>query len=106
MLLDPMPQPLRRVVAVRGALALLEAEVGVAMVPRSVSVIPGLRRVPVDELEPRRTVYLYSVAGRQRMTVASIALKLLRSSNWFKVRSAFVPSFSEGQQLLMASADF
>ena len=68
----------------RDLFALLEAEVGVAMVPRSVSVTPGLRRVPVDGLELRRTVYLYSVAGRQRTTVASIALKLLRSSNWSK----------------------
>jgi DNA-binding transcriptional LysR family regulator len=68
----------------RDLLALLTADVGITMLPRSISVPSHLRRVQVDGLELRRSVHLYSVAGRQRTAVANAAMKLLRSCDWSK----------------------
>jgi DNA-binding transcriptional LysR family regulator len=66
----------------RDLMALIEANVGVAIVPRSAGAAQKLARVPVDGLELRRTVYLYGVAGRQRTAVASAILKMLRGAAW------------------------
>jgi DNA-binding transcriptional LysR family regulator len=66
---------------------LLEANAGVAFLPRSVEIPATLIRTQVDELELRRTVYLYGVAGRQRTAVANATMKLLRSFDWSKYAS-------------------
>jgi DNA-binding transcriptional LysR family regulator len=63
-------------------LSLLEAGVGVALLPRSTQSGPRLVRLIVDHIELQRTVYLYGVAGRQRTAVASAMMKMLRAYDW------------------------
>jgi DNA-binding transcriptional LysR family regulator len=63
-------------------LALLDAGVGVALVPRSTNAPNPLVRIVVSELDFSRTVYLYGVAGRQRTPVASALMKMLRAFDW------------------------
>jgi len=65
-------------------LSLLEAGVGVALVPRSTQSPATLVRVTVAGLELQRTIYLYGVAGRQRTAVASAMMKMLRAYDWMK----------------------
>ena len=69
-------------------IALLEAGVGVALVPRSTRAPDTLMRIMVDELELSRTVYLYGVAGRQRTAVASALMKMLRACDWSRYAAA------------------
>jgi DNA-binding transcriptional LysR family regulator len=71
----------------RDLIALLEAELGIAFVPRSVSRPDTLKHAPVAGVELRRTVYLYGVAGRQRTAVASAILKMLRAADWSRYGS-------------------
>ena len=47
-------------------LALLEAGLGVALLPRSTQGPATLARIVVQDIDLKRTVYLYGVAGRQR----------------------------------------
>jgi DNA-binding transcriptional LysR family regulator len=63
-------------------LALIEANIGVGLVPRSSASPATLSRGPVSGLNLRRTVYLYGVAGRQRTPVASALMKMLRACDW------------------------
>jgi DNA-binding transcriptional LysR family regulator len=65
----------------RDLIALVESDLGVAFAPRS-SCPRTLKQAPVKGVELRRTVYLYAVAGRQRTTVASATLKMLRAADW------------------------
>jgi DNA-binding transcriptional LysR family regulator len=66
----------------RDLMTLLEADMGVAIVPRSALSTSRLMRAPIKGLELPRTVYLYGVAGRQRSAVASTIMKMLRGTNW------------------------
>jgi DNA-binding transcriptional LysR family regulator len=63
-------------------IALLEANIGIGFIPRSVMTPASLVRAPIDGLELRRKIYLYGVAGRQRTPVAAAFMKMLRSANW------------------------
>jgi len=65
-------------------LSLLDAGVGVALVPRSTQSPPTLARITVEGLDLQRTIYLYGVAGRQRTAVASAMMKMLRAYDWMK----------------------
>jgi DNA-binding transcriptional LysR family regulator len=71
----------------RDLIALLEANMGVAIVPRSAAGSAALMRAPINGLELNRTVFLYGVAGRQRTAAASAIMKLLRGANWQKALS-------------------
>jgi DNA-binding transcriptional LysR family regulator len=62
--------------------ALLNANVGVAIVPRSALLPPPLRRLPINGLRHARTVSVYAVAGRQRPPAAAAMLKMLRATDW------------------------
>jgi DNA-binding transcriptional LysR family regulator len=66
----------------RDLITLLEADLGVAFVPRTAPRSKTLKQAPVNGVELRRTVYLYGVAGRQRTPVGSAILKLLRAADW------------------------
>jgi hypothetical protein len=66
----------------RDLIELLEADIGVAVVPRSVSTPATLKRTNVDGLDIRRTVRLYGVAGRERTAVASAVMRMLRGADW------------------------
>jgi len=63
-------------------IALLEAGLGVALVPRSTQSPATLVRIAVTEIDLKRTVHLYGVAGRQRTAVASAMMKMLRAYDW------------------------
>ena len=63
-------------------MTLIEAQLGVAVVPRTISAPKTLKRTPVKGLELHRTVHLYGVAGRQRTAVATAIMKMLRGADW------------------------
>jgi hypothetical protein len=66
----------------RDLIELLEADIGVAVVPDTASIPPSLKRAAVEGLDARRTVNLYGVAGRERTAVASAVMRMLRGADW------------------------
>jgi DNA-binding transcriptional LysR family regulator len=66
----------------RDLIELLEADVGVAVVPHTAPLPDTLKRTSVEGLDSRRTVHLYGVAGRERTAVASAVMKMLRGADW------------------------
>jgi DNA-binding transcriptional LysR family regulator len=72
----------------RDLIELLEADIGIAVIPRSVSTPETLKRANVDGLDIRRTVHLYGVAGRERTAVASAVMRMLRGADWSNYLSA------------------
>jgi DNA-binding transcriptional LysR family regulator len=66
-------------------ISLLEAGLGVALVPRSTQSPATLMRLALDGVEIKRTVHLYGVAGRQRTPVASAMMKMLRAYDWSRL---------------------
>jgi len=72
----------------RDLIELLEADIGIAVIPRSASTPETLKRANVDGLDLRRTVHLYGVAGRERTAVASAVLRLLRGADWSRYLNA------------------
>ncbi len=66
----------------RDLIELLEADIGIAVVPRSSSMPESLKRANVNGFDIRRTVNLYGVAGRERTAVASAVMRMLRGANW------------------------
>jgi DNA-binding transcriptional LysR family regulator len=71
----------------RDLAALLDANMGVALVPMSAGATQRWKRSPVDGLDLRRTVYVYGVAGRQRSGVGSALLKMLRAADWSRTNA-------------------
>jgi DNA-binding transcriptional LysR family regulator len=65
-------------------LLLLEANIGIGFLPRTVSAPPTLARTTVKGLELERDVCLYGVAGRQRTPVAATFMNMLRAAVWPK----------------------
>jgi DNA-binding transcriptional LysR family regulator len=61
---------------------LVEAGLGVGLMPESAAEVATVLRKPVNDLDFRRTVSLFAVAGRQRTQVGSAMVKLLRSYAW------------------------
>ena len=61
---------------------LIEANMGVAVMPRSASIPNSLERTKINGLNMQRTVQLYGVAGRERTAVASTVMKMMRGANW------------------------
>jgi DNA-binding transcriptional LysR family regulator len=68
--------------------ALLEAGVGIAIVPRSTKAPNTLLRLSVESLALSRTINLYGVAGRQRTAVAATLMKMLRACDWSRYAAA------------------
>jgi hypothetical protein len=68
----------------RDLIALLEADIGIALVPDTSQIPQTLKRALVEGLDARRTVNLYGVAGRERTTVASTVMRMLRGADWRK----------------------
>ena len=66
----------------RDLIELVEANIGVALMPRSVSTPGSLKRADIDDLDLRRTVQLYGIAGRERTAVATAVMKMLRGADW------------------------
>jgi DNA-binding transcriptional LysR family regulator len=66
----------------RDLIELLEADIGIAVVPDTSTIPATLKRAPVEGLDARRTVHLYGVAGRERTAVASAVMRMLRGADW------------------------
>jgi DNA-binding transcriptional LysR family regulator len=66
----------------RDLIELLEADIGIAVVPDTSTIPATLKRAPVEGLDARRTVRLYGVAGRERTAVASAVMRMLRGADW------------------------
>ena len=76
-------------------LVLLEANLGVGLMPESTVRSNGLTSLPVSGLDLNRTVFVYAVAGRQRSAAAGAFIRLLRSADWPAQISK--PSSSRGE---------
>jgi DNA-binding transcriptional LysR family regulator len=63
-------------------LALLDANIGIGFIPRTVTCPQSVVRTSVKGVDLTRAVCLYGVAGRQRTPVASTFMKLLRAAKW------------------------
>jgi DNA-binding transcriptional LysR family regulator len=66
----------------RDLIELVEADFGIAMLPRTSPVPDSVKRAAVAGLDARRTVSLYGVAGRQRTAVANAVMRMLRGADW------------------------
>jgi DNA-binding transcriptional LysR family regulator len=66
----------------RDLIELLEADIGVAVMPDTSPIPATLKRTNVAGLDARRTVHLYGVAGRERTAVASAVMRMLRGADW------------------------
>lgn len=62
--------------------ALVRANVGIGIAPSSALQTPELKHVPCDALDLKRTIAVYSVAGRPRSREAAALLSLMRSADW------------------------
>ena len=71
-----------QVVTHHDLLALLEANLGIAIVPMSAPQATVVRRMPLNDAGLRRTVSIYCVAGRQRSPPGAALLNLIRSADW------------------------
>lgn len=71
-----------RVVTGYDLVALLEANLGIAVMPASMMRSERLRRIPLDGLDLTRPVTLYAVAGRRRSVAGNTLMNLLRSTDW------------------------
>ncbi|MCK1361834.1 LysR family transcriptional regulator [Bradyrhizobium sp. 199] len=69
----------------RDLIELVEADIGVAMVPHTSPLPEKLTRAAVAGLDARRTVSLYGVAGRQRTAVANAVMRMLRGADWREI---------------------
>ena len=69
----------------RDLIELVEADIGIAMMPRTSPVPESLKRAAVAGLDARRTVSLYGVAGRQRTAVANAVMRMLRGADWREI---------------------
>jgi DNA-binding transcriptional LysR family regulator len=63
-------------------LALMQATIGVSIMPASAPISPMLCRPTVRSWNFQREVAVYGVGGRQRSPVASSLLNLLRAADW------------------------
>jgi hypothetical protein len=61
---------------------LVEADIGVAVIPDTSPIPQTLKRTRVDGLDARRTIHLYGIAGRERTAVASAVMRMLRGADW------------------------
>jgi DNA-binding transcriptional LysR family regulator len=63
-------------------LALIDANIGIGFLPRTVTALTPVVRTAVEGIDLQRTVFLYGVAGRQRSLVATTFMKTLRAVKW------------------------
>lgn len=63
-------------------LQMVEANLGVGIVPSSVGASSRAHRIPLQDMALERTVHLYCVAGRARSAAGAALIKLLRAHSW------------------------
>jgi DNA-binding transcriptional LysR family regulator len=66
----------------RDMTALVEANLGIAVVPASAPRSANLRRLSLPSFDLERTLYAYAVAGRRRAPEVTTLLNLLRGTDW------------------------
>jgi DNA-binding transcriptional LysR family regulator len=66
----------------RDLIELLQADIGIGVVPHTSPIPKTLKRATVAGLDARRTVHLYGVAGRERTAVATAVMRMLRGTDW------------------------
>ena len=66
-------------------IALIRADLGACIIPRSVATGYGFRMIAIEDFELRRSVSLYSVAGRQRTAAAGVLAGQLLAHDWLSV---------------------
>lgn len=71
-----------KIVSEPDLITMIEANLGIGMLPESTAKSDRLRLIEVNGLDLRRTIYLYGVAGRQRAPAASALVRLLRAGDW------------------------
>jgi len=71
-----------QVVTHHDLITLLEANLGLGILPASAPQAPHVRRVKLSESGLRRTVSAYAVAGRRRSVPGASFLSLVRSADW------------------------
>jgi DNA-binding transcriptional LysR family regulator len=76
------PKVLHKLVSEQDYLVLLEANLGIGLMPESAVRSSRVTCVPLRGLDLSRTVVIYAVAGRQRSPAVSTFIKLLRASDW------------------------
>ena len=79
-------------------ITMLEADFGIALVPRTAPLPATLRRVVLEGFSVERTVQLFGVAGRERTAVATAIMKMLRSTNWLQLLQPAMPPVSEDRR--------
>lgn len=76
-----------RVAAQEDLLALLKADLGVAIIPVGAAETSALCRIPLRQLNLMRRVSVYTVAGRHRAIACATLINLLRAADWgFDIR--------------------
>jgi DNA-binding transcriptional LysR family regulator len=76
------PKVLHKLVSEQDYLVLLEANLGVGLMPESAVRSSRIKCIPVRGLDLSRTVFAYAVAGRQRSPAVSTLIKFLRAGDW------------------------
>jgi DNA-binding transcriptional LysR family regulator len=71
-----------RIVSEPDLVTMIEADLGIGMLPQSTGRSDRVRLIDINGLDLRRTIYLYSVAGRQRAPAASALIRLMRAGDW------------------------
>jgi DNA-binding transcriptional LysR family regulator len=77
-------------------LALLRANLGVAIVTVAAAEMHGLSHAPLRRLDLRLTVSAYTVAGRQRGNASVALLNMLRAANWAQAGASGATVHSRG----------
>lgn len=77
-----VPAVVHKMVSEHDYVAMIEAGLGVGLLPESAPPSRQVKRIPIEGLDLSRTVYVYAVAGRQRSAPAATLIKLLRANDW------------------------
>ena len=83
------PSVCHKIVSEQDYLVLLEANMGVGLMPESALRSSQTKSLRIDGLDLSRTVYLHAVAGRQRSAAANALMKLLKASDWLGIKSQY-----------------
>lgn len=76
------PGPGHQICSEQDLIAMLEANLGVGMLPQSAPKSAKIKLLPLEGVDFSRTIYCYGVAGRQRSAAAATLIKLLRAADW------------------------
>jgi DNA-binding transcriptional LysR family regulator len=80
-------------------ISLVEAGLGMAILPDSTSIPSTLARTTVNGIDLRRAVYIYGIAGRERSPIASAILKMVRATDWSRTQSGPTLALPREQRL-------